>query len=339
MNINIKIFLLNKTRVSIVINLIFISLSCSGYQIYDSKDWDRKGTSKVSGFIWRDFPAEKKIGTILLFDPIFLRKESLHPSSEFDFIPSDKTHLSQYTIFKEVDITSKKVSVFIPYLNKQGFRVVLVSPENSSTISMKRAGLDLKLAINELENEENIILGGISLGGQAIAHYLSSGNVSPKIKKVFFIGTGLDYNYTGSLLKQFEKISKKEEPILCKISEKDNLCNRYITSLYIEMGKDRRALSYPKIIPALEKEPENFLPLTKLNLEVLLIYGKLDGIAPEESMIGLFLKGWENQFKLRYFEASTASNLNHDYDHFDLFFHEDAASEVYSILANWMKRN
>lgn len=320
------------------INIILISIYCSNYQIYSSKDWEKKDMVKVPGYIWREFPRENKIGTVLLFDPIFLRKEALHPSSEPEFIPSDKTYLSPFTIFKTVDFPNRNLSVLIPYLNSKGFRVILISPENPTTVSLKKAGQDLKSVITYLENEDNLILGGVSLGGQAIAHYLSSGNVSPKIKKVFFMGTGLDYKYTGSLQTYIEKVSKKDEPVNCKISEKDNLCNRYITSLYIESGSDRRALSYPRLIPILEKEPIQFIGLTKLNLEVLLIYGKLDGLAPEESMLGLFLKGWDDKFKLRYFEASTASNLNHDYDHYDLFFHEDAPSEIYSILTTWMKR-
>lgn len=311
---------------------------CTSIPKYTSNDWGKFDNTILPGYKWREFKAKDKIGTILIFDPIFIPKEGLYPSLDPEYIPSDKTHLYPYTIYREINIENHKGGNLIPYLNSNGYNVVLVSPENPLSFSLKKAGIDMVKAVELLDKETNIILGGVSLGGQSIAYYLSSGNVSHKIKKVFFLGTGLDYKYTGSLQTQIEKITKKEESIPCKISQKDNICNRYVTSLYIDDGKSRRAVSYPSFIPNIEKNPNQFSGITNLDLELLLIYGKLDGISPEESVLAPYFRGWGSNLKIRYLEASTSSNFNHDYDHYDLFFHEDAPGEIYRVIANWTKR-
>ncbi len=320
--------------------LLFIYLvNCSSYQVMKEEDWDKNKKLvqiKIGNLILRSFEVDKSEGAVLLFDPIFVKKENLYPSLNIPMIPSDKTYLSNYTIYEEVNYPEKCRGVLIPYLNKRGYSVYLVSPENFDNLSLKKIGQEgLKEIISNIK-EDKIILGGVSLGGQAIAHYIASGNISPKIQKVFFMGTGLDYKYSGSLLTQIEKVSKKEENIKCKINEKDNFCNRYVSSLAIEKAHPRRAITYPNIIPILEKDPSQFSSITNQNLEVLVIYGKLDSVSPEESMLAPFFNGWGKGFTLKYLEASTSSNFGHDYDHFDLFYHKSAESEIYSVIANWI---
>ena len=315
-------------------------INCSGYQVIDQKKWDDVVRTNVAGYKIKKFEVSDKKGTIVLFDPIFIRKENLYPSSVFPEIPSDKTNLSSFTIFREIEFPNENRGILIPYLNDRGFSVYLVSPENTGSVSLKKAGLEaIPEVISELEKKEkNIILGGVSLGGQSIAYYLSSPKVSPNIKKVFFLGTGLDYKYTGSLVTQMEKLSKKEENIPCKITEKENLCNRYITSLAIEKSHPRRAITYPDIMPVLEKDPNQFNGISLLDIDLLVVYGKLDGVSPEEAVLSQFFKSWGKNFKFNYLEASSASNFNHDYDHFDLFYHIDAKSEIYRVIANWIEK-
>jgi hypothetical protein len=323
--------------------LILIFLNCNTYQVLKQSDWtmDLKTFSTKSGnYTLKQFPVMSKKGAVVLFDPIFVKKENLYPTSDLSFIPSDKTYLSSYALTEEVDFPSSNRGTLIPYLNSKGFTVYLISPDTISSLSLKKSGTEvLREILTEIEKEESeIILGGLSLGGQAIAHYLSSGNKSSKIQKVFFLGTGLDYQYTGSLVSEMEKFSKKEENYICKISEKDNFCNRYVTSLRIEKSYPRRSLTYPNVIPILEKDPQIFGGFTNQNLDVLVIYGKLDGVSPEESVLAPYFKGWGKNFSLSYFEASTASNLGHDYDHFDLFYHKNSEKEIYSVLANWISK-
>ncbi len=318
-------------------------LNCSTYQVLKQSDWttDLKTFSTKSGnYTLKQFPALSKKGAVVLFDPIFIKKENLYPTSDLSFIPSDKTHLSPYALFEEMEFPSNKRGTFIPYLNSKGFTVYLISPETTSSFSLKKSGTEvLQEILTEIEKEESeIILGGISLGGQAIAHYIASGKISSKIQKVFFLGTGLDYKYTGSLVSEMEKFSQKEENYSCKISEKNNFCNRYITSLRIEKSYPRRSLTYPNVLPILEKDPQVFGELTNQNLDVLVVYGKLDGVSPEESVLAPYFNGWGKNFSLSYFEASTASNLGHDYDHFDLFYHKNSENEIYSVLAKWMSK-
>ena len=329
----------------LIVFLIIILINCNTYQVISEQQWqiDKKIIpTKIGNFSLKRFFVKDSLGAIVLFDPIFIRKENLYPSSDFPVIPSDKTYLSAYTLYKEVYFPSKNRGTLIPYLNKRGYTVYLISPESIATFSLKKTGTDaLREVLSEIEkNESSIILGGVSLGGQAIAHYLSSGKISPKIQKVFFLGTGLDYKYSGSLINQFEKVSKTDENYLCKISEKDNFCNRFVTSLAIEKNHPRRALTYPNVLPALEKDPLQFNEMTNQNLHILVVYGKLDGVSPEEAVLAPFFKGWGKDFSLSYFEASTASALGHDYDHYDLFYHPHAQKEIYSVIANWiLKKN
>ncbi|NBU96974.1 MAG: hypothetical protein EBS19_01975 [Spirochaetia bacterium] len=327
-----------KKRFFLILLTIYL-VNCTSYQIIKEEDWEknkRSVTTKIGNLIVRSFEVEQSKGAVLLFDPIFVKKENLHPSLNLPMVPSDKTYLSNYTIYEEINYPDKCRGVLIPYLNKRGYSVYLVSPENLDNFSLKKIGQEgLKDVIAEIK-DENIILGGVSLGGQAIAYYLASANISPKIQKAFFMGTGLDYKYSGSLINQIEKVSKKEENIKCKISEKDNLCNRLVNSLAIEKAHPRRAITYPNMIPVLEKDPSLFSGITNQNLEVLVIYGKLDSVSPEESILGLFFNGWGKGFVLNYLEASTSSNFGHDYDHFDLFYHKSAESEIYSVIGNWI---
>jgi hypothetical protein len=326
-----------------ILSLIIFLIKCNTYQIISEQEWQEDKEiikTKIGNFSLKKFPAKDSLGAIVLFDPVFIRKENLYPSSNFPIIPSDKTYLSEYVIYKEVYFPSKKRGTLIPYLNRRGYTVYLISPESITNFSLKKSGTDaLREVLVEIEkNESSIILGGVSLGGQAIAHYLSSGKISPKIQKVFFLGTGFDYKYSGSLVNQFEKVSKKDENYSCKISEKDNFCNRFVTSLAIEKNHPRRALTYPNVLPILEKDPSQFHEMTNQNLNILLVYGKLDGVSPEEAVLAPFFKGWGKDFSLSYFEASTASNLGHDYDHFDLFYHPHAQKEIYSVIANWIPK-
>ena len=327
-----------KKRFFLLLLVIYL-VNCSSYQVIKEEDWEKKKksvTTKIGNLILRSFEVEESKGAVLLFDPIFVKKENLHPSLNLPMIPSDKTYLSNYTIYEEISYPDKCRGVLIPYLNKRGYSVYLVSPENLDNFSLKKIGQEGLKDIIEVIKDDKIILGGVSLGGQAIAYYLSLPNVSPKIQKAFFLGTGLDYKYSGSLINQIEKISKKEENIKCKITEKDNFCNRLVTSLAIEKSHPRRAITYPNIIPVLEKDPSLFSSITNQNLEVLVIYGKLDSVSPEESMLAPFFNGWGKGFVLKYLEASTSSNFDHDYDHFDLFYHKSAESEIYSVIGNWI---
>jgi hypothetical protein len=329
-------------KLSLIFLIIYL-INCSTYQVISEKQWQADKEiikTKIGNFSLKKFSVKDSLGAIVLFDPIFIRKENLFPSSDFPVIPSDKTYLSAHTIYKEVYFPSKKRGTLIPYLNKRGYTVYLISPESITNFSLKKSGTDaMREVITEIEkNETSIILGGISLGGQAIAHYLSSGKISSNIQKVFFLGTGLDYKYSGSLVNQFEKVSKKDENYFCKISEKDNFCNRFVTSLAIEKNHPRRALTYPNVLPVLEKDPLQFNEMTTQNIDILVVYGKLDGVSPEEAVLAPFFKGWGKGFSLSYFEASTASDLGHDYDHFDLFYHPNAQKEIYSVIANWIPK-
>ncbi|MCB1141120.1 MAG: hypothetical protein KDK54_02705 [Leptospiraceae bacterium] len=331
-------------QLNIFLAIFLFVLNCSSLPIMDSRDWKdnsfpisfEKNTYTVTRFKTKS-PSKKNI---VLLDPVFLSKEMLYPSSfTTTFTPGDKSGLTPYLITHEVANT-KDHATLIPSFLEEGFNVYLIQfPE---TANLKSTAGDLNRILDEIvkqDSSDSFIIGGLSLGGQTLAHYLQL-DIHPKIKKIFFLGTGFDYNHTGSLLEKMKTTPSKGGEYKCNLRERENLCNQYITSIYLDKAH-RNALSYPVKIPELEKDPiTSFSKLSSSPLPILIVFGKLDGISPEESVLIPFFPHRKGNSKLiSILEASTANYMDLDYDHFDLFYHKKSKSEIYSKMIDWMEED
>ncbi len=282
---------------------------------------------------------------ILILDPIFLPYKNLTGEAVGRELFKDGYSLSTNFRKEYMEFPPSSVYFLIPYLVENGFNVYLFTYNELTDVDLSKFSKEIPNLLKTLQKDhqvQEISLLGLSLGGQALASFYETYNPSatdlPNISKLAFIGTGFDYNYTNSLVEKMKKASKTGGSIQCVVSEKENLCNRYITSIYLKRGLNQ-IFSYPILIPKLESDPnKNFSSLGKDKKPVLVIYGKLDGISPEESVLPPFFPERKDpNAKILIWEASTANGLEKDYDHFDLFLNEKSHKEIFPVLSNWLK--
>ncbi|HMZ57570.1 MAG TPA: hypothetical protein PL048_02270, partial [Leptospiraceae bacterium] len=186
-------------------------------------------------------------------------------------------------------------------------------------------------AVSEVQKTEisEIFLGGLSLGGNTVLDYLSE-PVPKTVKGVFFIGTGFDYAYTGSFA---EKVSSYRKSAVCTDSGGNLSCIPPVSKIYIRNG---RIVSVPRKIPGSPFRIRKNEP-GKITVPLFAVFGKTDGISPEETVYPCFYPEKRSRdSKAEFLEASTANDLSMDYDHFDLFFSEKAESEIYKKITDWM---
>jgi pimeloyl-ACP methyl ester carboxylesterase len=314
---------LNKIKNLFLIFLIFIVFQCAGTPRKDFLKLEFSPNLKVKEFLSEN---PRILPAVIIYEPVFLK---------------------QSVLFRVEDDKEKGL---IPALNKAGFRVYLVSSNNNNQSDYKQHAFELDMILNkiaDIHKSRDVILAGTSLGGKTILEYMTlPANLDnyARVKKIFFIGTGVDYNYTGSFAEKSEKLGYENKLVkdLCSENKKDNFCTRYIYfNNSLEKVDNSRKENYFDRVPRIEKGFLARFDKIKLQLPYFFLYGKLDSISPEESIYPLFhiirpsARG--NNLNIMY-EASEANGHSIDYDHADLFLYEKAEKEIYPRLIHWLKR-
>ncbi|HMV43819.1 MAG TPA: hypothetical protein PK079_18405 [Leptospiraceae bacterium] len=274
-----------------------------------------------------------------------------------EFAPKEKTLLPAIVLYEPVLLKDtvlfrtedKKEKGLIPFFLKNGYTVYLISSKETFP-SFRNHALEFDSILNQIaekQREREIYLGGVSLGGQAVLEYMtipSSLENQARVSKIFFIGTGIDYNYSNSFTEHSTKKNYEETFVkdICPKGSKDNFCKRYIRfNNELQNMDNREKETFFDRIPKLKNDFLTRFHKTKLQLGYFLIYGKLDSISPEESIFPFFDKirsSSKMDSSNRMFEASEANGQSIDYDHADLFLYPDVEKEVYRRLLYWLKR-
>ncbi|MDX1958218.1 MAG: hypothetical protein SFU98_06575 [Leptospiraceae bacterium] len=319
--------------------LLLFFTYCSSSELIHLKEIDSLKSEfkfKEGNFIvYNFFPKKRtKKPIVIIYDPIYVQKESLFGAE--NLVPQKLEFIEKRILIKNFKENSN--SSLVQSFLEAGYTVALIFTKEDITLNKAGIGiLSTLYEIQKVKKEEEFILGGVSLGGQAVAHALNQykDNSEIKIKGIFFIGTGLDYNYTNSLREKMS--SKKLKQVICNPLEQENLCNKTLTSMY---KTNDGVISYPKIIPQIEMEPlKNFSKLSTTDIPIFIAYGKLDGVSPEESALTLFYpERVPKKKKLEVLEASTANYFDEDYDHFDLFYGRKAKKEIYLPIIEWLEK-
>ncbi|TGK11943.1 alpha/beta hydrolase [Leptospira fletcheri] len=248
---------------------------------------------------------------ILILDPILVNKKALY--------------LGDY-------------SGLIGVLNGNGFSVWLLHFDSYADLDLKEIGDKiLPQAISQIQrvsNRKDYILGGVSLGGQAVLHYLR-GKKDSSIYKSFFLGTGMDYKYNDSFLEDMKKEKRfgKDLTDICK--GKDTFCSRFIS---YDQDDPSTLFVYRNLwnyLPSLEENPKNWVDFESSDFPTLFIAGKIDNVAPSESIHPVYRR---KKGASQFVEIGRDNRANIDYDHLSLFAHEGAASEIYQKIADWLKK-
>jgi len=288
---------------------------------------------------------------------IEIREHHFHKNLAIkEFIPTNPKWLPIVVMFEPVLLKetalfrSEKEEGIIAYLNESGFTVYLLSSKNNKD-NFKEQAENLDMVLNHIadnKDNRNFILGGVSLGGQVVLEYMKRpidfGNLA-KVKKIFFIGTGIDYNYTNSFAEKSEKLGYENQMVkdLCRDKTIDNFCKRYIEfNNQLQKQNNSKKEEFFNRIPKLEKIDITKFHPTKLHLPYFFLYGKLDSISPEESIYPLFHKikpsSLNGNSQNTYYEAGEANGHTIDYDHADLFVYEKAEKEIYPKLIRWLEK-
>jgi len=111
-------------------------------------------------------------------------------------------------------LTNSGKSSLIPWFNARGVAVWLVRiPPGMQLEKFGRQVLPtITAAIRKNSNDAQWVMAGVSLGGQAVAHYLDDAQKNATVsgmlvKAAFFLGTGFDYAYPGSFSRRLAGVS------------------------------------------------------------------------------------------------------------------------------------
>lgn len=268
-----------------------------------------------------------------------VEKKELELFQVFSYKPSS----SKDIVFIQFDSLTFPKRVFDYYWNpfwlKNGVEIYFIEQKNKKILEPKEV-LEIYNKTIELYNIKNkkIILVGTSLGGISILDLLNS-TEQISVDKILVVGVGFDYSYSGNLFKEHpELLNQKIQNINL------NFFKRYKQFLLEKYDLEIVEQFYFPDLPLFRKE---FLNLGKRKIPILLVVGKIDSFAPEDSII-FFVKNYsknENfscKIKTKldscyYIEASRANFFDIDYNHFDLFLYDNVSSDLYTEILRWIR--
>jgi hypothetical protein len=231
----------------------------------------------------------------------------------------------------------------LAYLNFKGhpaWRITIETPTASSRALATPVAHAIR-AISQASKEPAIDVLGASLGAPSLLHavaLLADEGASP-VRRVVFLGAGLDYAYPGSFLEREHDHLGGLAGELCateaackKLVHHPESARPYLGRLPPTDADD--AVPAAKRYTFLERRPE----------PVLFIAGKADGIAPSEASFPVFLKWGEAlpgraMTTKRFFLAARENALGDDYDHAELFLGERVESEVFAPIVAFLERD
>jgi|GEM_PF-2255410 len=236
-------------------------------------------------------------------------------------------------------LTNSGKSSLIPWFNARGVAVWLVRiPPGMQLEKFGRQVLPtITAAIRKNSNDAQWVMAGVSLGGQAVAHYLDDAQKNATVsgmlvKAAFFLGTGFDYAYPGSFSRRLAGVSGQN---VCA----DEFCTRYLAGIKPELVSARSALFDAAGKPVWRETLDN-VSLKDKGVRVMFTAGKIDNVAPSESVYKFFVKtiGGEtkNSPDVRFFMPGRMNRYARDYDHAMMIAADDLASELLPDVLKWI---
>lgn len=236
-------------------------------------------------------------------------------------------------------LTNSGKSSLIPWFNARGVPVWLVRiPPGMPLEKFGRQVLPtITSAIRKNSNDAQWVMGGVSLGGQAVAHYLDDAQKNATVsgmlvKAAFFLGTGFDYAYPASFSRRLSGTSGQN---ICA----DEFCTRYLPGIKPELVSPRSALFDAAGKPVWREALDN-VSLKDKGVRVMFTAGKIDNVAPSESVYKFYVKtiGGEtkNSPDVRFFLPGRMNRYARDYDHGMMIASDDLASELLPDILKWI---
>lgn len=231
----------------------------------------------------------------------------------------------------------------LAYLNFKGhpaWRLTVDTPNEPSRAIGTALATTIR-AISQASGEPALDVVGASLNAPSALHAVSTlaEEGSSPVRRVVFLGAGLDYAYPSSfVVREHEKLGGPTR----------RLCATEAACLRFVHHPDEARPFFGSLPPA---EPDDTSPahlrypgLAQRTERVLFVVGKADGLAPSESSFPVFLE-WgkatpEHAVRSkRFFLAARENGLGDDYDHAALFLGADAESEVFAAIVDFLEQD
>lgn len=248
--------------------------------------------------------------------------------------------LTSPILFSDTELWQGDNTRLIPWLNARGYTVFLLRLNSAySSITMLSAALPKAIEeVKKISGNRKIVVGGVSVGGQALLSFLLS--QAPEINmvdRVFFLGTGFDYQYPGSFMQKIQ--SGNLWPHNCPATLFAKNCEGIYLTSYEERGPHLKARSFSE--SPFAYAPPNKNDLGRINKKALFLGGKIDPVAPSESLFKTFRNYGSllKKSKKRYFVAGEDNFLRDDYDHAMLFASKNAGSEIFHEIQKYIEKD
>lgn len=314
-------------RISHVLAVAFSALMATSCQSVSSTNYAEKENQ-------RDFTVEA--GGASYTVSMFPRTFSALAGPAFSLVL-----VSPLLVADEALYNSGRASI-IPWFNARGVTVWLVRiPQHSQIERFGREILpQVTTAIRKNSNDESWVMAGVSLGGQAVAHYL---NDAPRnatvsgmlVKSAFFLGTGFDYNYPGAFTRRLAALQDNKAGNLCS----ENFCKRFLPSLPENLVGSRTQLFDAAGKPVWRDTLES-VQLKDKGVRIFFLAGKIDNVAPSESVYKFYVRTIGDERKtsadFRFMLPGKMNRHGKDFDHGMMVASDELASEILPDILKWI---
>jgi len=226
-------------------------------------------------------------------------------------------------------------SSIIPWFNSRGVAVWLVRIPPQSAI--EKFGRDIlpqvTSAIRKNSNDSDWVMGGISLGGQAIIHYLQNAPqhatvTGMQVKAAFFLGTPFDYDYAGSFGRRLAKENLAPA----------DFARRFAPGLKASLISPRQNL-FAAGKPVWSDSLQNISVKDK-GVRIFFLAGKIDNVAPSESVYKYFVKTIGDETKnspdVRFMQPGRMNRHALDFDHGMMVASDELADDILPEILRWL---
>jgi poly(3-hydroxyalkanoate) synthetase len=246
-------------------------------------------------------------------------------------------------IFKDSVLYSSTESL-IQYLNDDYIDVWLIEkPEKANLKDFGSKDIPLVMdKIRALTSEKNWIAMGVSIGGQAIMHFVIAETQTGKpsfLNKVVFLGTGFDYNYPNSFsVKLKRKFTPKKTADYCG----EDFCKNYYTGIKNEFISSADSLMTPRgEFFWLDSWEPFYATMNKITLPAFFAMGRIDSVSPVEAVHKVFVEyGTASKNALainRFFIAAEVNSYAEDFDHYMVIKGKPLEFELLPEIIKWIE--
>lgn len=253
--------------------------------------------------------------------------------------PSFGLVLVSPVLFNDEILYNSGTSSIIPWFNARGISVWLVRiPPRQNLAKFGREVLpQITTAIRKNSNDDVWVMGAISLGGQAVYHYLAdaprNATVSGMlVKAAFFFGTGFDYNYPNSFTRKL--IAAPEDICSAKF------CENFFPGVAYSFIRNKSALLDTQGKP-IWSEVLDGAALKDKGVRLFLTAGKIDNVAPSEAVYRFYVQALGDERKvsrdIRFLQPGRMNRHGVDFNHSMMVASGELADHILPELVRWLE--